>query len=139
MADPDVEIKAQVRRYNNIKNFKLNSHDKVVADKRTLSHYKSRLQLLESYGRDFVKGDKTLIQFAENEKYTTSEYVTKDGYTLGESFYIESRAFLLDEIKKLQVANASTSTTFTQNLATLNNDTLNPASPASFAPIKGAP
>ena len=94
----DIEAR-QIRQLHLIKNFRVNSIDKVGANKRTITHFYNLLQLLENYWSKFTIDDSLLAPYSEEEK--EQAYFKDSCFFKGEAAYIDAKTDIKEEINRL--------------------------------------
>ena len=98
-------LASQLDLLNHIKNFVVNSIDKVGLAKRTKSHFKARLTLLEKYWTTFYNNHAILCK--EYDTLKEEKYFVDGLFTVGGLVYSEALATITDEIEKLDKLNAT--------------------------------
>ena len=91
-----------------LKNFIVNSIDKVKAANRTERHYEHWLDLLKNYWLEFFKNNLELVLYFEDLRYKDNNYFKQDHYAEGENYYIAAADQLQNEMDALNAANSST-------------------------------
>ena len=91
-----------------LKNFIVNSIDKVAAANRTISHYEARLILLDKYWDKDTSINEFLILYSNTEDYNDNAYFKSDLYTQGEIAYTSAAATLRNELSRLITVGTST-------------------------------
>ncbi|CAB0044174.1 unnamed protein product [Trichogramma brassicae] len=88
-------------------NFYANSTSKIGAERQTLSHFQTRLKLLEDYWKTFVARHDELLDL--EEELANEDYFTKDIYVVTEDNYSGAKALIRDHIATLtqQISAAS--------------------------------
>ncbi|CAB0031825.1 unnamed protein product [Trichogramma brassicae] len=88
-------------------NFYANSTSKIGAERQTLSHFQTRLELLEDYWKTFVARHDELLDL--EEELANEDYFTKDIYVVTEDNYSGAKALIRDHIATLtqQISAAS--------------------------------
>ena len=105
--DPVFELLAKQAKYlQYLKNFLVNSIDKVKATDRTKFHFTNRLKLLDQYWEKFATYNDELIAYCEDEAYKGNAYFKNDDFASGESCYISAAAKLANEIHVIDSAAA---------------------------------
>ena len=102
-----LEINAQNKLLNYIRNFIKNSVHKVNTENRTVKHFENRLILLERYWNDFFKNDASLNKYEDQCDHKNKDYFPKERILEGENAYIQAKTELQNQITTLFRANAT--------------------------------
>ncbi|CAB0033671.1 unnamed protein product [Trichogramma brassicae] len=92
-------VKFELTVAKNIMNFYANSTSKVDAERQTLSHFQTRLELLEDYWKTFVARHDELLDL--EEQLVNEDYFTKDIYVVTEDNYSVAKALIRDHVATL--------------------------------------
>ncbi|XP_023248148.1 uncharacterized protein LOC111643981 [Copidosoma floridanum] len=92
--------RSQTKLTTNITNFYDNSTVKVAVEKQTLSHFETRLGILENYWSTFISRHEDLLEY--EEQLAGDSYFKDDVYSLVELAYSDAKARLLTRISELR-------------------------------------
>ncbi|KAL7291679.1 hypothetical protein TKK_0014711 [Trichogramma kaykai] len=92
-------LKLQMVLAANIMNFYVNSTTKVGAARQTLSHFQTRLGILERYWETFVTRHDEILSYPDD--LSKEEYFVKSVYDQTEDNYTGTKALILDHITAL--------------------------------------
>ena len=99
MSDFLTEIEArQLRQLHLIKQFPVNSIDRINAEKRTVSHFRNWLKLLESYWTKFTADDALLAPYITEHK--EKDYFKNECFFESEEAYIGAKSDIQEELSK---------------------------------------
>ena len=94
------QFNAQMKLFGHISHFVKNSREKITADKRTLPHYRSPLELLQAYWYSFFNIDVKSSLQSGDPKNAGHAYFAEDKFSIGESEYVSAKITIEEAINK---------------------------------------
>ena len=105
----ETSLQSQKNLATSIINFTVNTKQKKAASIQTASYFRTRLQLLEDYWAKFMDRNARLVP--HEEELGEDEYFTDNYYVRAEEVYVDSKEEIFDDLERLRLAEASTSST----------------------------